>query len=66
MSDNWHQLASKLSKHLNVITVDQRNHGKSPHTTDMSYEAMADDVSLLMDNLNIVEAFHIGHSMGEK
>lgn len=66
MSDNWHQLASKLSEHLNVITVDQRNHGKSPHTADMSYETMADDVSLLMDNLNIAEAFHIGHSMGGK
>lgn len=66
MSDNWHQLASKLSDHLNVITVDQRNHGKSPHTTDMSYEAMADDVSLLMENLNITEAFHVGHSMGGK
>jgi pimeloyl-ACP methyl ester carboxylesterase len=66
MSDNWHQLVSKLSEHLNVVTVDQRNHGKSPHTLDMTYEAMAEDVSLLMDNLQLEEAFHIGHSMGGK
>ena len=32
MSDNWHQLANKLSEHFTTITVDQRNHGKSPHT----------------------------------
>ena len=66
MSDNWHQLANQLSEHYNVITVDQRNHGKSPHTPEMSYEAMAEDVSLLMDNLSIKKAYHVGHSMGGK
>ena len=66
MSDNWHQLANKLSEYYNVITVDQRNHGKSPHTPEMSYEAMAEDVSLLMNNLSIKKACHVGHSMGGK
>lgn len=66
MSDNWHQLANKLSEHFTVITVDQRNHGKSPHTPEMSYKAMAEDVSMLMENLNIKQAYHVGHSMGGK
>ena len=66
MLDNWHNMAKKLSTHLNVVTVDQRNHGKSPHSDDMSFELMSEDLAELMDRLNIEKAHIMGHSMGGK
>jgi pimeloyl-ACP methyl ester carboxylesterase len=66
MLDNWHNMARKLSEHMNVITVDQRNHGKSPHSDEMSFELMAEDLALLMKELNIEKANVLGHSMGGK
>ena len=66
MLDNWHHMAGKLSQHLNVLTVDQRNHGHSPHVDQMSYEAMAEDLEELMDELSIDRAVILGHSMGGK
>ena len=66
MLDNWHNMARKLSKSINVITVDQRNHGKSPHTNTMSFEEMSEDLSELMESLEISSATIIGHSMGGK
>jgi len=66
MSDNWHQIAHKLSASYNVISVDLRNHGKSPHTPEMTYEKMAEDISFLMEKLSLSSAYHIGHSMGGK
>jgi esterase len=66
MLDNWHNMARKLSEHVNVITVDQRNHGKSPHTDSMNFEEMAEDLALLMKDLNVESAHILGHSMGGK
>ncbi|MGB1037200.1 MAG: alpha/beta fold hydrolase [Bacteroidia bacterium] len=66
MLDNWHNMARKLSKHFNVVLVDQRNHGKSPHSDEMSFELMAEDLSQLIDDLSISKAHIIGHSMGGK
>lgn len=66
MLDNWHNMAGDLSQHLNVLTLDQRNHGHSPHTPDMSFESMAEDVIALMDDLKIEKAIIVGHSMGGK
>ena len=66
MLDNWHNMARKLSAHINVITVDQRNHGKSPHSDQMSFETMAEDLAELLDHLGIEKAHILGHSMGGK
>ncbi|PCJ65895.1 MAG: alpha/beta hydrolase [Bacteroidetes bacterium] len=66
MLDNWHHMARKLSEHFTVITVDQRNHGKSPHSEEMSFEIMANDLALLMTHLDIEKAHVLGHSMGGK
>ena len=66
MLDNWHNMARRLSEHLNVVTVDQRNHGHSPHTSSMSFEAMAEDLEALLDQLGISKAVVLGHSMGGK
>nr|CAD7203099.1 unnamed protein product [Timema douglasi] len=47
-----------------VIAVDARNHGDSPHTPELSYKHMASDVRLLINELQIRQASLIGHSMG--
>nr|CAD7393726.1 unnamed protein product [Timema cristinae] len=47
-----------------VIAVDARNHGDSPHTPELSYKHMASDVRLLINDLQIRQASLIGHSMG--
>lgn len=66
MLDNWHNMARKLSTRFNVVTVDQRNHGQSPHSDEMSFELMADDLAELMDDLKVKSAHILGHSMGGK
>lgn len=52
-----------------VIGVDLRNHGRSPHVSikeGMRYEDMAADVLELMDSERIEKMCVIGHSMGGK
>ena len=63
---NWQQIARKLSTRHHVIVPDLRNHGRSPHATDVSYQAMADDLLQLLDELQLATAVFIGHSMGGK
>lgn len=64
--DNWHTLARKLSVNYQVYIIDQRNHGKSPHTPEMDYPAMARDVIGFMDELGLDQVTIAGHSMGGK
>ncbi|CAG0898257.1 unnamed protein product [Darwinula stevensoni] len=63
---NWNSLAKMIHRRTKrkIITVDARNHGESPHTEEMTYEAMARDVECLMDDLGINQASLVGHSMG--
>ncbi|XP_032668342.1 protein ABHD11-like isoform X2 [Odontomachus brunneus] len=51
-------------KRPSVIAVDARNHGDSPHTSDMSYKDMAEDIIHLMHDLGLEKALLVGHSMG--
>ncbi|MGV6809836.1 MAG: alpha/beta fold hydrolase [bacterium] len=64
--ENWHSQAELLAAQHEVITVDVRNHGQSPHLRGMSYESMADDVFALLDHLGVAQIKLIGHSMGGK
>ncbi|WP_242923754.1 alpha/beta fold hydrolase [Pontibacter liquoris] len=64
--DNWQTLAKRLAEHYNVFLVDLRNHGRSPHSEEHNYEAMAADVLELVDHLNIPTPAIMGHSMGGK
>lgn len=65
--DNWQTLAKQYAEHFSVFIVDQRNHGKSPHTDEeFTYQAMAEDLAEFMDQHGMVRAHLMGHSMGGK
>ncbi|MER2997976.1 alpha/beta fold hydrolase [Pontibacter populi] len=64
--DNWATLAKRLAEHYNVFLVDLRNHGRSPHSEQHDYDAMAEDVLRLVDDLQIPTPAIMGHSMGGK
>ncbi|CAM9926658.1 unnamed protein product [Chrysoparadoxa australica] len=65
-SDNWQTVGKNLSENFTVYLIDLRNHGQSPHDSEMNYPAMAGDVLELIkdEKLDIVSI--IGHSMGGK
>ena len=48
-SDNWQTLARAFAEKNTVYLVDQRNHGHSPHSDEMDYFAMTDDLKALFD-----------------
>ena len=65
-SDNWRTLGKKLSETNTVYLIDLRNHGRSPHSSDMNYDLMAEDLMTLIINENIFQPILLGHSMGGK
>lgn len=64
--ENWGGQTAVLKEHYQVISVDLRNHGRSPHSIEMNYLAMANDIIQLMDELSLTSAAILGHSMGGK
>lgn len=64
--DNWQTIAKKLAEQFHVFIVDQRNHGKSPHTAEFSYDLLVDDLAEFMQQHGITKAHLLGHSMGGK
>jgi esterase len=65
-SDNWLTQAKLLSNDYRIFTVDQRNHGQSPHDDTWDYKAMVSDLNSFFEDHNIADAIVIGHSMGGK
>jgi pimeloyl-ACP methyl ester carboxylesterase len=65
-SDNWQTLGKRFSESLSVYLIDQRNHGRSPHSEDFNYDILADDLRDFMEDHNLPEAHVLGHSMGGK
>lgn len=65
-ADNWHSIATRLAENFQVFALDQRNHGQSPHSSEMSYPLMAADVENFFGAQGIESAYVIGHSMGGK
>lgn len=59
-------LSTALSKYYDIIQVDLRNHGQSPHHSIMTYEVMAQDIVTLLKHFMIEKCIVIGHSMGGK
>lgn len=66
MSDNWKTLANKFSSYRQVHVVDQRNHGRSFHDDDFSYEHMVEDLLDYLDYHQLDKVDILGHSMGGK
>ena len=64
--DNWQTIAKQLSKQYSVYIIDQRNHGRSPHTNQMDYALMAEDLRDFLEANWIHKAHIMGHSMGGK
>ena len=66
-SDNWNTLAKNFAgEDLRVFTIDQRNHGLSPHDDVWTYEAMAQDLKAFIDEHDLEQPILLGHSMGGK
>jgi len=65
-SSNWNTIARDLSLRRPVVSLDLRNHGRSPHAPDMDYPAMAEDVEQFFRRHDIAHACVMGHSMGGK
>jgi pimeloyl-ACP methyl ester carboxylesterase len=66
---NWRSLfrSGPLGElNRDVLVADARNHGASPHHSQMSYCAMVDDVLRLLDEQEIDRVIAVGHSMGGK
>lgn len=63
-SDNFATLAKQFAEYFTVHTIDLRNHGRSFHSDDMSFDAMAEDVLNYMDAHQIEQAHILGHSLG--
>jgi len=67
MSDNWKTFgALYAAEGFQVHLLDLRNHGKSFHSDDFSYEIMAQDVLEYCQAHQLKKVSIIGHSMGGK
>jgi esterase len=65
-ADNWMTQARMLSDRFHVFTVDQRNHGLSPHSSEQDYLAMTEDLNDFLSQRGLKQAIILGHSMGGK
>ncbi|WP_461532717.1 alpha/beta fold hydrolase [Sinomicrobium sp.] len=67
MSDNWKTLGSKFAEEgFEVHLVDQRNHGRSFHSDQFSYELLTEDLLRYCKYHQLEDLSIIGHSMGGK
>lgn len=67
MGDNWKSLGNRWADDgYQVHLVDQRNHGRSFHDDEFSYELMAEDLKKYCDVQAIEKCILLGHSMGGK
>jgi pimeloyl-ACP methyl ester carboxylesterase len=66
MGDNWQTLGRQWAKEYQVHLLDMRNHGRTEHKDEFSYELMSDDLLEYMEAHQIEKALILGHSMGGK
>lgn len=64
--DNFGSIGRTLSAEFDMILVDERDHGRSPHTDRITYPLMAGDVHALVTKLGLKDIVLVGHSMGGK
>jgi pimeloyl-ACP methyl ester carboxylesterase len=66
MSDNWKTLGMQFATEgFEVHLLDLRNHGRSFHAEEFSYDLMAQDILEYCNGHNLTNIDMIGHSMGE-
>ncbi len=67
MSDNWKTLGMRWSEvGYEVHLLDQRNHGRTFHSDEFSYDVMVEDLKRYCEEHNLEEIILLGHSMGGK
>ena len=67
MSDNWKTMGTQFATNgFQVHLLDLRNHGKSFHSDEFSYETMAQDIYDYCKANNLDKIDILGHSMGGK
>lgn len=68
MGDNWASLAKKWAENSDaeVHLLDMPNHGRSPKSSEFSYDSMAAEVYVYMEEKDLVPSILLGHSMGGK
>ena len=66
MLDNWITLGKRYADHFEVYLIDQRNHGKSAHSDEFTFEDLADDLKEFIDDHHLRGVLMLGHSMGGK
>lgn len=68
MGDNWKTLGKRFADEggFQVHLIDQRNHGRSPHSEEFSYALMAQDLIEYCEKHDLEKIVIIGHSMGGK
>lgn len=65
-SDNWHGIAPQLAERFSVYCLDLRNHGHSPHSAEMNFDVMAQDVVKFIEAHHLSYVVVMGHSLGGK
>lgn len=65
-SDNWLTVSKLFADRFQVFLIDQRNHGRSPHTDKFSYDLLVEDLKDFATQQNLAKFYLIGHSMGGK
>jgi pimeloyl-ACP methyl ester carboxylesterase len=63
---NFGQIQRTLAQRWRIVALDMRNHGASPHGSDMRYGTLAADVYETLDTMGALPALVMGHSMGGK
>jgi esterase len=65
-ADNWRSMAKYFSRFYRVVSVDLRNHGRSPHSDEQNFTIMAEDIHELCEDLRLDQVNILGHSLGGK
>ncbi len=65
-ADNLGVLSRGLQHRFKVTSFDLRDHGRSPHSDQLTYRDMATDVLAMLNELGIEKTHVFGHSMGGK
>lgn len=67
MGDNLKTLGQSISASgFEVHIIDARNHGRSFHAEEFSYDVMTADLKRYVDHYQLSEVIILGHSMGGK